>query len=72
MGFETKRTPGYRAGLKRIIDKSPEAQSEAFIKAARELGCDESEERFDEVLKKVARHKPAETKPPRQEKAKDG
>ena len=29
-------------------------QSESFIKAARELGTDESEEIFDKVLKKIA------------------
>lgn len=33
-------------------------QSDSFIKAARELGCDESEAAFDEKLKKVAAHKP--------------
>ncbi len=39
------------------IKKQP--QSEAFIKAARELGCDEDPAHFDAALKKVARHKPA-------------
>lgn len=34
------------------------AQLEAFVEAARALECDESEERFDETLKKVAQHKP--------------
>jgi hypothetical protein len=34
------------------------------MKAAREFGCDESEERFDEVLKKVAKHKPRAETPP--------
>jgi len=33
-------------------------QEQQFIEAARALECDESEERFDETLKKVARHKP--------------
>jgi hypothetical protein len=33
-------------------------QGKSFIDAARALGCDESEERFDAALKKVARHKP--------------
>ena len=33
-------------------------QSERFIKAARELGCDESEEAFDAALRKVAKHRP--------------
>jgi hypothetical protein len=34
------------------------AQSERFIEAARKLGCDEDPLHFDEILKKVARHKP--------------
>jgi hypothetical protein len=33
-------------------------QGKDFVDAARALGCDESEERFDEALKKVAAHKP--------------
>ncbi|HEY8098519.1 MAG TPA: hypothetical protein VIE65_20840 [Methylobacter sp.] len=33
-------------------------QSKKFIEAARELGCDDDPAHFDEVLKKVARHKP--------------
>jgi len=37
--------------------KKPQ-QIRAFRKAARELEADESEERFDAALKKVARHKP--------------
>lgn len=36
----------------------PDSQSERFRQAARELGCDEDEERWDEQLKKVARQKP--------------
>lgn len=39
-------------------------QSAAFIEAARELGCDDDPAHFDEVLKKVARHKPAHDAPP--------
>lgn len=35
-----------------------EPQGKAFIELASALGCDESEERFNEVLAKVARHKP--------------
>jgi hypothetical protein len=38
-------------------DATP-SQSERFKQAARELGCDESEERFNEALKAVAKHKP--------------
>jgi hypothetical protein len=47
-------------------------QSQAFIKAARELGCDEDELRFEEKLKKVARHKPPSDAPsePKKQKAK--
>lgn len=33
-------------------------QSRAFVDAARALECDESEERFDAALKKIAAHKP--------------
>ena len=40
----------------------PKDQSEKFKEAARELGCDDSEEAFDEALKKVARHKPMDEK----------
>lgn len=38
-------------------------QAERFKQVARELGCDESEERFNERLKRIAKQKP---------KAKDG
>lgn len=37
-------------------------QSEQFKELARSLECDESEELFDETLKKVARHKPTKDK----------
>lgn len=40
-------------------------QSQKFIETARALGCDESEERFDATLKKVAA-----APPPPKEKAK--
>lgn len=35
-----------------------ESQSTVFKEAARALGCDESEERFNEALGKIARVKP--------------
>lgn len=35
----------------------PTAQIERFQEAARELGCDEDEARFNGALKKVAHHK---------------
>jgi hypothetical protein len=41
---------------------SNRSQVAAFRKAARELGCDESEARFQETLRKIAKQKPKETK----------
>lgn len=38
--------------------KKPDNQVSDFIEAARALECDESEERFNEALGKIARHKP--------------
>jgi hypothetical protein len=38
--------------------KNNRDQRAAFKKAARELGCDESEERFQEALRTVAKQKP--------------
>ena len=38
--------------------KGNEDQSEAFKKAARELGLDEGEEAFDNVLKKITKAPP--------------
>jgi hypothetical protein len=40
--------------------QSDKEQVQAFRKAARELGCDESEERFQDALRTVAKQK---TKP---------
>lgn len=37
-------------------------QVKAFRKAARELGCDDNEERFKEALRTVARAKPKDKK----------
>ena len=36
------------------------SQADKFKEAARELGCDEDEARWDERLRKVARQKPVE------------
>lgn len=47
-------------GVNSVADKT---QSEKFIDATRELGCDEDEARCNNKLKKVARHKPAPEKP---------
>lgn len=42
-------------------------QKERFERTARELGCDESEERFNEKLKRVvkAKRKPKEDRDPK-------
>jgi hypothetical protein len=37
-------------------------QSDKFKQAARELGCDENEARWDETLRKVARQKLSDEK----------
>jgi hypothetical protein len=52
-------------------------QTERFKQAARELGCDEDEARFEANLKKVAQHKPppdprAVNKPKKSETKKPG
>jgi hypothetical protein len=39
------------------------SQAAKFEQAARELGCDEDEARWDERLRKVARQKPPQEKP---------
>jgi len=45
--------------LKKPKEKqSPRAQVAAFRKAARDLGCDDDEERFRDALRTVAKHKP--------------
>jgi hypothetical protein len=44
-------------------ETATESQSERFKRLARELGCDESEERFDAVLKAVAKHQPGGSAP---------
>lgn len=51
-------------------DKKP--QTLAFIEAARELGCNEDESRFNVALAKIVRAKPADppAKKPKPEKAK--
>ena len=37
---------------------TPADQAKAFRKAARELGCDDNEDRFKEALRTVAKAKP--------------
>jgi hypothetical protein len=50
--------------MRKKPQRDNKSQNEAFAEAARELGCDESEARFDAALKKVARHKPPITSKP--------
>jgi hypothetical protein len=38
------------------------SQQRSFVEAARSLECDESEERFDAALRKIAAHKPPKEK----------
>lgn len=39
-------------------DEKPKSQPDRFIDAARELGCDEDEARWEKRLREVAKHKP--------------
>ena len=47
-----------------VVPKSAKKprQVEAFRKAARELGCDDSEDRFQAALRTIAKHKPKDDK----------
>lgn len=46
------------------------SQNDKFLSTARELGCDESEERFDATLGKIMRHKPPPDDKPQKPKPK--
>jgi hypothetical protein len=61
-----------RGSVKRASGKSAEhkAQSKAFEDAARAHECDESEERFDAALRKIAAHKPKGVTDVREQKGK--
>lgn len=41
------------------MSEKEKSQADRFREAARELGCDENEERFVEALKKLAKAPPA-------------
>jgi len=48
-------------------------QHDRFVEAARQLGCDESEPRFDEALKRVGKAKLTHpSRPSKDSKSKDG
>jgi hypothetical protein len=44
-------------------DKLPPSQSDKFKEAAREIGADDDEARWDDRLRKVVKHKPVPEKP---------
>lgn len=57
MGKSLRFAIDYRS-MKKTAKATPiDDQGKMFIEAARELGCEESEERFDAALKRVATHK---------------
>lgn len=53
-----KFLPAHYCRLQTMKKKENEPQSEKFIKLARELECDESEENFDRKMKKILSVKP--------------
>jgi hypothetical protein len=57
--FDTRARGSMPAKHKTIHRESGDkSQVRAFRKAARELGCDESEDRFKEALQRIAKQKP--------------
>ena len=44
------------------MKKTTKSQSEYFIEAARDAGCNEDEAAFDEALKRIAKAKPPKVK----------
>ena len=63
MGERNKRNQQTRRADLGESQAEKVAQSQRFVEAARELGCDESEEAFDAALKAVAKHKPKREEP---------
>lgn len=51
-----------------MIDKKTVSQSQKFIRAAKEHGCDESEAAFDKKLGKLAKATPTEPEKPKKGK----
>jgi hypothetical protein len=52
---------------KRHLPAAPDSQRQKFMDAARALGCDDDEEKFNAALRTVARHKPFSIETPRPE-----
>ncbi|PBC19682.1 MULTISPECIES: hypothetical protein [unclassified Mesorhizobium] len=46
-----------------MIGEKHLTQAQKFEQAARELGCDDSEEAFDAKLRRIAKHKPKDDIP---------
>lgn len=44
-------------------EPAPQSQIDKFKEAAREIGADEDEARWDDRLRKVVKHKPSPDKP---------
>lgn len=53
MKLGSERTPGYRAGLKRIIERSPDLQSQLGDELAQKLQNSKSKPDFEDTLKKI-------------------
>ena len=57
----------YAMKLCAMTDRKPDqveqSQSDKFKEAARELDCDDDEQRFQERVRKLVKHKPVEPKP---------
>ncbi|MGA3310208.1 MAG: hypothetical protein ABSD08_16605 [Xanthobacteraceae bacterium] len=49
--------------MTKISKEKDQDQVKAFRKAAREFGCDDNEERFQDALRAVAKQKPKPTSP---------
>ena len=45
------------------IEKTDKSQLDRFKEAARQLGADDNEDRFNEKLRKLAKQKPNDKKP---------
>ena len=50
--------------MKRKVPEDQVSQSRRFIETARTLGCNENEDAFRDVLRKVAQHKPKDAPKP--------
>lgn len=70
MGISTKFAIDHSMVARKTAPETEKSQRQRFKEAARELGCNDSEEAFDEALRKAARQTPKAEKPPRSPKSK--